>query len=188
VEKMNYFNNSTSANQDLSASCFSGKWTAEPAEYTYILKDFNFIPLSTTLYRLNMPLLSDPNMDKNSTSPGVLKTTDSAQYPAEDKGFDALLHEAIDRYKDLHHVSDLDTAKANKFLSALKSINNIMRFHPYIIFNKFAAKVQMNMNDKEFVIDYDYNDPNSVIILSKGKTLFIKECILDKIEETLRSF
>jgi hypothetical protein len=40
------------------------------------------------------------------------------------------------------------------------------------------------MNDKEFVIDYDYDDPDSVIILSKDKTLLVKECTLDKIGET----
>jgi hypothetical protein len=147
--------------------------TAAPRAFTYVQEGEKFIAIPPVLYLpmiLNIPIQCVPKNDR------------------DDEIFDSFLIDAMNRYKDLYHDSNLDTTKADKFLSALKFLYINTGFQPYIIFNKFSVKVQLRVNDKEFVLDYDYEDPNSVFVLSKKNTLIVKECALDKIEEILRSF
>ena len=136
-----------------------------------------------------MPILSDLNT-KNDSSFFEVSTIPAVEYrQQENTKFDSFLNDAIRRYKEINHTEDLDIIGAEKFLTALRSLN--IRLHPqlYIMFNKFSVKAQINLDNNEFMLDYDYDDTNSVFILfSKGETCIVKECTLDKIEETLRSF
>jgi hypothetical protein len=181
MEIMNFFN-STSANQDISifysdeaalANHYQKGLTAVPRAFTYVQEGEKYIAVPPVLYLpmiLNIPIQYVLNIDQG------------------DGIFGSFLSDAINRYKDLYHGSDLDTTKADKFLSAIKSLYIKTGFQPYIIFNKFSVKVQLKADNKEFVLDCDYEDPDSVFMLSKEDTLIVKECTLDKIEETLRSF
>jgi hypothetical protein len=107
----------------------------------------------------------------------------------DNEEFDLYLNDALKRYKEINNGAVFNTARADSFLRVLKNLCNTMGLQPYIIFNKFAAKVQFTFNDKDFVLDYDHEEPNTVFILSsKDGTLIVKESTLDKLEETIRSF
>jgi hypothetical protein len=179
---MNYFS-STSVNQDLSFYSTEDQ-TVTPWGAVYILDEFNHICIRPVLYYLHMPpVRRGLNTNKEST----ISATEHRQQGNTE--FDACLNDAIRRYKEINHTEDLDITSAEKFLTALESLNSRLRLQLYIMFNKFSVKVQINLNNREFILDYDYDDTNSVFILSSGEGNFIvKECTLDKIEETLRSF
>jgi hypothetical protein len=174
MEIMNY--TSSSANLELSYST----GTAVPGAPIYFLKGFSYIPQRTVLYRLNMPF--EPNLEESPIATIIYSQQ-------ENEKFESCLNDALKRYKEINNGADFDVARAGSFLSVLKNISNIMQLKPYIIFNKFATKVQLVFNGRDFVFDYDHEDQNSVFILSsKDGVLVVKECILDKLEETLRSF
>jgi hypothetical protein len=136
-----------------------------------------------------MPILNNLNTKTDARFFKVSTISATEYRQQENTEFDTFLNDAIRRYKEINHTEDLDITGAEKFLTALYSLN--IRLHPqlYIMFNKFSVKVQINLDNKEFMLDYDYDDTNSVFILSsRGETCIVKECTLDKIEETLRSF
>jgi hypothetical protein len=82
--------------------------------------------------------------------------------------------DAIRRYKLVNHVDDYDTTLAQPFLSALKSLITIAI--PHISFYNDAVKVNLKFNDREFIIDYDYEDPEFLFISTfEGDRLKIKE-------------
>jgi hypothetical protein len=136
-----------------------------------------------------MPVLNSLNT-KNDSSFFEVSTISAMEHRQQrNEEFDACLNDAIKRYKEINYTSDVDITNAENFLTALKSLNLRLRMQLYIMFNKFAVKVQINFDNREFILDYDYEDTNSVFILSsKDGTCSVKECTLDKIEETLRSF
>jgi hypothetical protein len=174
METMNYTSSSTSV--DLSYST----GTAVPGVPFYFLRDSVYVPQGPALYRLNMPLV--PNLEELS----ITAINDSQQ---EDEEFSFYLNDALKRYKEINNGAIFDVTRAENFLHAFKNICNIMQLKPYIIFNKFATKVQFVFNGKDFVLDYDHEDTNTVFVLSsRNGTLIVKESILDKLEETLRSF
>jgi hypothetical protein len=177
METMNY-TSSTSANFAFSLSYSTG--TAAPGVAIYFLKGFSYIPQGPALYRLNMPF--EPNLEELS----IASINYSQQ---ENEEFGSCLNDALKRYKEINNGADFDVTRIDGFLSVLKDINNTMQLKPYIILNKFATKVQLVFNGKDFVLDYDHEDQNSVFILSsKDGILVVKESVLDKLEEILRSF
>ena len=107
----------------------------------------------------------------------------------EDDKFKSYLDDALKRYTEINNGAVFNKVRAGDFLSVLKTASENLRLRPYIVFNKFATKVQLSFNGKDFVLDYDHEDPNVVFILSsKDGTLVVKESILNKLEEALRSF
>jgi hypothetical protein len=136
-----------------------------------------------------MPVLSDLNT-KDASGFFEVSTISAAEHQQQgNTEFDACLNDAIRRHKEINNTEDLDITSAKKLLTVLEALNIRLRPQLYIMFNKFSVKVQINLDNKEFILDYDYDDTNSVFILSpKGGTFIVKECTLDKIEETLRSF
>ena len=176
METMNYIS-TTNANFDLSYS----NSTAMPGPSIYLLKDLAYIPLEPALYRLNMPLIEKKLYNISTT------VVDKTQQ--EDDEFNTYLNDALKRYKEINNGAVFDVTRADSFLQTLKIVCNTMRLQPYIMFNKFATKVQLVFNNKDFVLDYDHEDPDSVFVLSqKDETLIVKESTLDKLEKTLRSF
>ena len=95
--------------------------------------------------------------------------------------------EALRRYKIISNKSDFDIAKAEPFLKAVEALgaNTDMR----ITLQENAVKVRLNFRNKDFVLDYNFEEPDAVFILSRieGK-LFVKDSNLTGISETLRRF
>ena len=168
----------SSSNFDLSLSASNG--TAKPGNPFYCWKNFSFEPQGPTLYRLNMPLLFDQHLE-------ITPFIDNSWQ--EDAKFNSCLNDALKRYREINNGAVFDLVKVNSFLQILKNVCNKMELHPYIMFNKFAAKIQMVINNREFVLDYDHEDPDNVFILSSmNGTICVKESKLEQLEETLRSF
>ena len=174
---MNY-TSSTNAYLDFSFSNSAG--TVVPGASYYLQKDFSYVPLGYIIYRLNMP--SESNLE--------IKPSSVIDYSQQrDDDFNFHLNDALKRYKEINNGSVFDTARTSVFLSVLKTVSDNLRLQPYIIFNKFATKVQLSFNGIDFVLDYDHEDPNVVFILSsRDGTLVVKESTLTKLEEVLRSF
>ena len=107
----------------------------------------------------------------------------------DDDEFNTYLSDALKRYEEINNGTVFNVAIAESFLLTLKDVCNKMRLQPYIIFNKFATKIQLFFNNMEFVLDYDHEDHNTVFVLaSKNGTLIVKESTLDNLEKILRLF
>jgi antitoxin component of RelBE/YafQ-DinJ toxin-antitoxin module len=109
-----------------------------------------------------------------------------AEYAADETGSDEALIDALRRYKAVNNI-DFDIAKAEPFLQALWGLGSIVK--PRMTLYEEAVKVRFKFKDREFVIDYNFEEPEMVFILSRqeGK-LFAKDCILADIEKTLELF
>jgi hypothetical protein len=96
------------------------------------------------------------------------------------------LFDALRRYKAINNV-DFDIAKAEPFLQTLWGLGSIVE--PRITLYEEAVKVRFKFKGREFVIDYNFEEPKMVFILSRqdGK-LFAKDCALADIEKTLGLF
>jgi len=177
METMSY---TSSTNFGLSLSNSNG--TAGPGYPFYLWKEYSYEPQGPALYRLNMPLPLDQY-------PEIIPVPYIYNFRQEDNEFNSCLNDALKRYQEINNGVVFDISKVDDFLQVLKNICTTMRLQPYIMFNKFATKIQLASNNKDFVFDYDHDDPDNVFILSsKDGTLIVKECTLDKLDETLRSF
>jgi DNA-damage-inducible protein J len=96
--------------------------------------------------------------------------------------------DAMKRYKSVNNKSDFEIARTEPFFRALESlgaVNGNMR----ITFQEKAVKVRLNHKGKDYVLDYNFDEPDNVFILTrKGGKLFIKDSSLAGIPETLESF
>jgi addiction module RelB/DinJ family antitoxin len=101
-------------------------------------------------------------------------------------GKDEALIDALRRYKAVNNI-DFDIAKAEPFLQALWGLGSIVESR--ITLYGEAVKVRLKFKGREFVIDYNFEEPEMVFILSRqdGK-LFAKDCVLADIERTLGLF
>jgi antitoxin component of RelBE/YafQ-DinJ toxin-antitoxin module len=109
-----------------------------------------------------------------------------AEYADLETGSDGALINALRRYKAVNNV-DFGIAKAEPFLQALWGLGSIVE--PHITLYEEAVKVRLKFKGREFVIDYNFEEPKTVFILSRqdGK-LFAKDCALADIERTLGLF
>ncbi|MDR1625054.1 MAG: type II toxin-antitoxin system RelB/DinJ family antitoxin [Spirochaetia bacterium] len=109
-----------------------------------------------------------------------------AEYAALETGNDEALIDALRRYKAVNHA-DFDIAKAEPFLHALWGLDSIVE--PRLTFYEDAVKARFKFRGSEFVIDYNFEEPQTLFILSRqdGK-LFAKDCALADREKTLGLF
>jgi addiction module RelB/DinJ family antitoxin len=109
-----------------------------------------------------------------------------ADYAAHEAGNDEAFIDALRRYKAVNNA-DFDIAKTEPFLQALWGLGSVAE--PRITLYREAVKVRLKFKDREFVIDYNFEEPETVFILSRqdGK-LFAKDCALADIERTLGLF
>lgn len=172
---MNY-TSSTSFNLSFSNS----NRTAKPSNPFYFRKNYSYEPQGPVLYRLNMPLQFDHEII-------LMPVIDN--FRQENSNFYLCLNDALNRYKEINNGTIFDSSIADAFLCALKNVCSNMNVQPYIIFNKLTTKVQLIFNNKDFVLDYDHEDQDTILVMSSNnETLVVKESILDRLEETLRSF
>lgn len=107
----------------------------------------------------------------------------------QNKKFDQLVSDAIRRYKEINHVSSIDTSNAVLFLFFLKPFVEKFCIDPSIVFTRFGVKAEFDYCKKHYVLDYDYEEPDSVIILCDvDGDICTKECSLNELESVFGSF
>jgi len=95
--------------------------------------------------------------------------------------------DAIRRYKTVNKKTNYDIAKAEPFLQAVESIgsHSLKR----ITLQENAVKIKLNYKNMEYVLDYNFEEPDSVFILTrKEENLMVKDCNLSNISNTLKLF
>jgi hypothetical protein len=109
-----------------------------------------------------------------------------AEYAANETEKDEALIDALLRYKAVNNT-DFDIVKAEPFLQTLWGLGSIVE--PRMTLYEKAVKVRFKFNGREFVIDYNFEEPETVFILSRqeGK-FFAKDCVIADIEKTLGLF
>jgi hypothetical protein len=104
-----------------------------------------------------------------------------------DRAFSYCIEDAIIRYKRVNHTDNCDITQAETFLAILESFSTI--FIPRISFYSDAVKAKLTFNQREFIIDYDYEEQNSVFISTfEGDKLIVKDAHITEIYTTLESF
>ena len=95
--------------------------------------------------------------------------------------------DALRRYKTINQKSDFDITKAEPFLKAVEALGVYKDMR--ITLQESAVKVRLNFKNKDFVLDYNFEEPDTVFILSRmnGK-LFVKDSNLAGISEALGRF
>jgi hypothetical protein len=94
---------------------------------------------------------------------------------------------AVKRYKSVCGKDDFDIAKTEPFLRVVESLDSEKSMR--ITLQENAVKVRLNFKGEDYVLDYNFQEPDSVFILSRrnGK-LFVKDCNLSEIPKTLERF
>ena len=97
------------------------------------------------------------------------------------------LVDALKRYKSIYGKDDFDIAKTELFFRAVKTLDSGKNMR--ITLQENAVKVRLKLKGEDYVLDYNFEEPDSVFILSQrdGK-LFVKDCNLSGISETLERF
>jgi addiction module RelB/DinJ family antitoxin len=105
---------------------------------------------------------------------------------AEEAEKDEALIDALWRYKAVNNA-DFDIVKAEPFLQTLWGLGSLIE--PHITLYEGAVKGRFKFKGREFVIDYNFEEPETVFILSRqnGK-LFAKDCTRAEMERTLGLF
>ena len=118
--------------------------------------------------------------------PFPLTVTGIPETDVEIFGNEALV-DALKRYKSVSGKDDFDIAKTEPFFQAVKTLDFDKNMR--ITLQENAIKVRLNFRGEDFVLDYNFEEPDSVFILSRrdGK-LFVKDCNLNGILETLERF
>jgi hypothetical protein len=94
---------------------------------------------------------------------------------------------ALRRYKVVNNNADLDIALAEPFLQAIQTLGP--QAEPRITFYSDAVKVRLAYRGQDFAIDYNFEEPDNVFILSrKDGKLIVKDCTLSDIAKTLELF
>jgi hypothetical protein len=101
--------------------------------------------------------------------------------------FDYCINDAIQRYKLVNHADSYESTPAKPFLSVLRTF--CYSVVPRITFYDDAVKVRLIFNRREFIIDYDYEEPDSVFVSTfEGDNLIIKDGNIAGMYALLRSF
>ena len=99
---------------------------------------------------------------------------------------EALL-DALKRYKSISGGKDFDIAKIEPFFKAVGFFDSNKKMR--ITLQEEAVKLRLNFKGKDYVLDYNFEEPDSVFILSrKDGKLLVKDCKLNNISETLELF
>jgi len=95
--------------------------------------------------------------------------------------------DALKQYKSVNFKEHYDIAKIEPILRALEAVDSKKGMR--MTLQEKAAKVRLNFKSKNYVIDYNFEEPDNVFILAReDDQLFVKDCKLSNILETLGSF
>ena len=119
--------------------------------------------------------------------PFALTVTETRKASIETEENEALV-DAMKRYKSVNGKNNFDIAKTELFFRAIENLGTINE-NMRITFQENAIKVRLNYKGKDYVLDYNFDEPDNVFILTrKDGKLFVKDCNLSGILETLGSF
>jgi len=97
------------------------------------------------------------------------------------------LIDALKRYKNINGETQFDLTKTEPFINALESLGLARNMR--LTLQEKAIKARLNYRNIDFVIDYNFDEPDSVFIISgKNGKLIIKDCNLVEITATLERF
>jgi DNA-damage-inducible protein J len=97
------------------------------------------------------------------------------------------LVDALRRYKTVNNRADFDIARAEPFLQAIEALG--VQITKRITLQDEAVKIRLNFKGKEYILDYNFEEPDNVFILfKKGGKLMVKDCDLSSISKTLELF
>jgi antitoxin component of RelBE/YafQ-DinJ toxin-antitoxin module len=100
---------------------------------------------------------------------------------------DEAVIDALRRYKVVNNNASLNITPAEPFLQAIRALGS--QVSPRLTFYEDAVKVRLSCGGRDFVIDYNFEEPDSVFILSrKEDKLFVKDCSLADMAKTLEFF
>jgi DNA-damage-inducible protein J len=100
---------------------------------------------------------------------------------------DEALIDAIKRYKTVNNKTDYDISKAEPFLQAVEMIGT--QVTKKITLQEEAVKIRVNINGQDYFLDYNFEEPDNVFILSrKNGKLIVKDSALSEISATLELF
>jgi DNA-damage-inducible protein J len=98
------------------------------------------------------------------------------------------LIDALKRYRAVNGNTDYEIAKAEPFFHAVETLDSANK-DVRITLQEKAVKARLNYKGSEYVLDYNFDEPDSVFILSrKDGKLFVKDCTLSGLRETLERF
>ena len=98
-----------------------------------------------------------------------------------------ILLDAIKRYKSINGNINFDISKIEPFIKVLEKLDSIKNLR--LTLQEKAVKARLNFKDIDFVIDYNYDEPENIFILSRNNgKLIVKDCMLTEITTTLESF
>ena len=120
---------------------------------------------------------------------GIPFTLDVPREQGEERfvGNEDAVIDALRRYKVVNSNADFDIALAEPFLQVIQALGP--QAGPRITFYSDAVKIRLSYGGRDFAIDYNFEEPDSVFILSRtdGK-LFVKDCKLADMAKTLELF
>ena len=97
------------------------------------------------------------------------------------------LIDALRRYKSVNGKIDFDIAKAEPFIQAIDTLDTYKNMR--ITLQKKAVKIKLQYKNKDYVLDYNYEESDNVFILHrKSGKLIIKDCNLSSIKKTMEKF
>jgi antitoxin component of RelBE/YafQ-DinJ toxin-antitoxin module len=120
---------------------------------------------------------------------GIPFTLDVPRVQGGDRfvGNEEAVIDALRRYKVINNNAEFEIALAEPFLQAIQALG--AQAEPRITFYSNAVKIRLTSGGRDFTIDYNFEEPDSVFILSrKDNKLFVKDCILADIAKTLELF
>ena len=95
--------------------------------------------------------------------------------------------DALKRYKSVSGKDDFNIAKTEPFFRAVKTLDSDKSVR--ITLQENAVKVRLNFKGEDYILDYNFEEPDSVFILSRrDRKLFVRDCNLNGILETLECF
>jgi hypothetical protein len=119
----------------------------------------------------------------SSVSPGPIFL--SVNGPPENN-VDQCVADALNRYKTLNNA-DINYTPAEMLLSTLRGISGVKILR--ITFYEDGAKIRIRFARTDFIIDFDFEEPDSVFITTfKNGTMVIKDCKIGDLQETLELF
>ena len=95
--------------------------------------------------------------------------------------------DALKRYKSINKIADFDMAKIEPFYQAVEALGFVKNTR--LTLQEKAAKIRFNFKGRDYVLDYNFEEPGRVFILSrKDGKLYVKDCNIAEIAETLERF
>lgn len=115
-------------------------------------------------------------------------STKQEESPFE-RSFSCCIDDAVSRYKVVNHAESYDLVPAKPLLTVLKALMYMNMAALRITFYDDAVKARITYNQREFIIDYDYEELELLYVSTfEGDTLIMKDGPVTELYRLLESF